>query len=74
MKDRMSGATKPRDRPMRGNLLEGRVPPTHGSTKYSKLTNELDSPNRQFLDDTLGTQNRMFLEQGIPILHIEPNF
>nr|CAD7396048.1 unnamed protein product [Timema poppensis] len=47
-------------------LLENspaRVPTSHGTTKYSKLENELDSPNRQFLDDTLQQQNHMVRAQ-----------
>ncbi|KAJ9596345.1 hypothetical protein L9F63_012620, partial [Diploptera punctata] len=40
-----------------------RVPTTHGTTKYSKLENELDSPNRQFLDDTLQQQNHIVRTQ-----------
>nr|CAD7585897.1 unnamed protein product [Timema genevievae] len=47
-------------------LLENspaRVPTSHGTTKYSKLENELDSPNRQFLDDTLQQQNHMVRTQ-----------
>ena len=47
-------------------LLENspvRVPTTHGTTKYSKLENELDSPNRQFLDDTLQQQNHIVRTQ-----------
>jgi len=35
---------------------------SHGTTKYSKLENELDSPNR-FLSDTLATQNYMTRQQ-----------
>lgn len=47
-------------------LLENspvRVPTSHGTTKYSKLENELDSPNRQFLDDTLQQQNHIVRTQ-----------
>ncbi|KAJ8866303.1 hypothetical protein PR048_032146 [Dryococelus australis] len=47
-------------------LLENspaRVPSSHGSTKYSKLENELDSPNRQFLDDTIQQQGGMLRVQ-----------
>ena len=40
-----------------------RVPVNHGTTKYSKLENEIDSPNRQFLCDTLQQQNDMIRTQ-----------
>ncbi|CAD1477229.1 unnamed protein product, partial [Heterotrigona itama] len=40
-----------------------RVPVNHGTTKYSKLENEIDSPNRQFLNDTLQQQNDMIRQQ-----------
>lgn len=40
-----------------------RVPANHGTTKYSKLENEMDSPNRQFLGDTLQQQNAMIRQQ-----------
>lgn len=40
-----------------------RVPVNHGTTKYSKLENEIDSPNRQFLGDTLQQQNDMMRQQ-----------
>ncbi|KAL6268691.1 hypothetical protein P5V15_001820 [Pogonomyrmex californicus] len=40
-----------------------RVPANHGTTKYSKLENEIDSPNRQFLSDTMQQQNAMIRQQ-----------
>ncbi|XP_036147307.1 syntaxin-6 isoform X2 [Monomorium pharaonis] len=40
-----------------------RVPANHGTTKYSKLENEIDSPNRQFLSDTMHQQNTMMRQQ-----------
>lgn len=39
------------------------MPASHGTTKYSKLENEMDSPNRKFLDNTLQNQNNMMREQ-----------
>lgn len=36
---------------------------SHGTTKYSKLENELDSPNRQFLNDTLNQQQYLTRQQ-----------
>lgn len=35
---------------------------SHGTTKYSKLENELDSPQR-FLNDTITQQNRLVRQQ-----------
>lgn len=69
MKDKMNiNRTRDRDRTARQPLLDThnsppRIPTSHGTTKYSKLENELDSPNRQFLDDTLAQQSRMFRDQ-----------
>lgn len=40
-----------------------RVPMSHGTTKYSKLENELDSPQRQFLGSTLNQQEHMLRQQ-----------
>ncbi|XP_011878544.1 PREDICTED: syntaxin-6 isoform X2 [Vollenhovia emeryi] len=40
-----------------------RVPANHGTTKYSKLENEIDSPNRQFISDTMHQQNAMIRQQ-----------
>lgn len=45
------------DSPARG------VPVSHNSTKYSKLENEIDSPNRQFLDTTMHQQHAMLRQQ-----------
>lgn len=39
------------------------MPANHGTTKYSKLENEIDSPNRQFLNDTMQQQNAMMRQQ-----------
>lgn len=68
MKDKMNiNRNRDRDRTARQPLLENLGSPprimSHGPTKYSKLENEIDSPNRQFLDDTLSQQTRMFMEQ-----------
>lgn len=68
MKDKMNiNRNTDRDRTARQPLLENISSPprimSHGPTKYSKLENEIDSPNRQFLNDTLSQQNRMFMEQ-----------
>ena len=58
-----------RDRAAQQPLLDTRdnspvrVPSSHGSTKYSKLENDLDSPSRQFLDDTLAQQRSLILGQ-----------
>jgi syntaxin 6 len=40
-----------------------RVPVNHGTTKYSKLENEMDSPNRQFFSNTMQQQNAMMRQQ-----------
>lgn len=40
-----------------------RAPINHGTTKYSKLENEVDSPSRQFLEDTLQQQGQMVRQQ-----------
>lgn len=40
-----------------------RVTNSHGTTKYSKLENEFDSPNRQFLNDTLSQQQYLTRQQ-----------
>ncbi|XP_015609249.1 syntaxin-6 isoform X2 [Cephus cinctus] len=67
MKDKMNlSRGRDRDRTARQPLLDNspaRVPVSHGTTKYSKLENEIDSPNRQFLDDTLLQQNSMMHQQ-----------
>lgn len=69
MKDKMNiNRVRDSDRTACQPLLERdmsppRLPISHGSTKYSKLENELDSPNRHFLDDTIAQQHRMFLDQ-----------
>lgn len=40
-----------------------RAPINHGTTKYSKLENEIDSPSRRFMDDTLNQQGAMMRQQ-----------
>lgn len=40
-----------------------RGPINHGTTKYSKLENETDSPSRRFMDDTLNQQGSMMRQQ-----------
>lgn len=39
------------------------MPVNHGTTKYRKLENEIDSPNRQFLDSTMHQQHSMMHQQ-----------
>ncbi|XP_076636225.1 syntaxin-6-like isoform X2 [Colletes latitarsis] len=67
MKDKMNlSRGRDRDSTARQPLLDNspaRVPVNHGTTKYSKLENEIDSPNRQFLGDTLQQQNNMMRQQ-----------
>ncbi|XP_035735557.1 syntaxin-6-like isoform X2 [Vespa mandarinia] len=67
MKDKMNlSRGRDRDSTARQPLLDNspaRVPVNHSSTKYSKLENETDSPNRQFLGDTLQQQNDMMRQQ-----------
>ncbi|XP_034232308.1 syntaxin-6 [Thrips palmi] len=70
MRDKMNlNKNRDRDRTARQPLLDTRdsspvrVPSSHGSTKYSKLENDLDSPSRQFLDDTLAQQRSLILGQ-----------
>ncbi|KAJ1523253.1 hypothetical protein ONE63_001133 [Megalurothrips usitatus] len=70
MRDKMNiNKNRDRDRTARQPLLDTRdsspvrVPSSHGSTKYSKLENDMDSPSRQFLDDTLAQQRALILGQ-----------
>ncbi|XP_046586744.1 syntaxin-6 isoform X1 [Neodiprion lecontei] len=67
MKEKMNVSRgRDRDHTARQPLLDNspaRVPVTHGTTKYSKLENEMDSPNRQFLADTLQQQSTMMHQQ-----------
>ncbi|KAK9500328.1 hypothetical protein O3M35_001615 [Rhynocoris fuscipes] len=67
MKDKMNYSRgRDRDRTARQPLLESspvRSATTHGTTKYSKLENEMDSPNRHFLDSTLSQQNQLLQAQ-----------
>ncbi|KAK9711958.1 Syntaxin 6, N-terminal [Popillia japonica] len=66
MKDKLSmNKNKDRDRLVRQPLLESspiRLVNSHGTTKYSKLENEVDSPQR-FLSDTLSQQQYMARQQ-----------
>ncbi|KAJ8974824.1 hypothetical protein NQ317_001013 [Molorchus minor] len=55
-----------KDRIARQPLLESspvRVTNSHSTTKYSKLENDLDSPHRQFLGDTLSQQQYLTRQQ-----------
>ncbi|XP_074115337.1 syntaxin-6-like isoform X1 [Cotesia typhae] len=67
MKDKMNlSRGRDRDRTARQPLLDNspaRAPVNHETTKYSKLENELDSPSRQFLEDTLQQQGQMIRQQ-----------
>ncbi|KAG5332521.1 STX6 protein, partial [Acromyrmex heyeri] len=67
MKDKLNlSRSRDRDSTARQPLLDNspaRVPANHGTTKYSKLENEIDSPNRQFLSDTMQQQNSMMRQQ-----------
>nr|QUS48038.1 syntaxin-6 [Holotrichia oblita] len=66
MKDKLTmNKNKDRDRMARQPLLESspiRLVNSHGTTKYSKLENEIDSPQR-FLNDTLTQQQYMTRQQ-----------
>lgn len=50
-------------KPLLDNNSPARVPVSHNTTKYSKLENEMDSPNRQFLDTTMHQQHIMLRQQ-----------
>uniref|UniRef100_A0A1B6M580 t-SNARE coiled-coil homology domain-containing protein n=1 Tax=Graphocephala atropunctata TaxID=36148 RepID=A0A1B6M580_9HEMI len=67
MKEKMNFSRgRDRDRTARQPLLENspvRMATSHGTTKYSKLENEMDSPHRHFLDSTLGQQNLLISAQ-----------
>lgn len=67
MKEKINMAkNRDRDRTARQPLLESspvRVTNSHSTTKYSKLENELDSPQRQFLSDTLSQQQYLTRQQ-----------
>lgn len=43
---------------------------SHGTTKYSKLENEIDSPHRQFLDTALSQQAQLIHSQDDQLEHI----
>ncbi|GJQ70756.1 Syx6 [Trypoxylus dichotomus] len=66
MKDRLNmNRNKDRDRLVRQPLLESspiRLVNSHGTTKYSKLENEVDSPQR-FLNDTFNQQQYIARQQ-----------
>ena len=40
-----------------------KAPVLHGTTKYKKLENELESPNRKFLDSTVHQNDTMMHQQ-----------
>lgn len=67
MKEKISMAkNRDRDRTARQPLLDSspvRVANSHSTTKYSKLENELDSPQRQFLSETLSQQQYLSRQQ-----------
>ncbi|XP_032683386.1 syntaxin-6 isoform X2 [Odontomachus brunneus] len=67
MKDKLNlSRGRDRDSTARQPLLDNspaRMPTNHGTTKYSKLENEIDSPNRQFLSDTMQQQSAMIRQQ-----------
>ncbi|XP_019865381.2 syntaxin-6 [Aethina tumida] len=67
MKDKITmNKGRDRDRQARQPLLDSspvRVTNNHGTTKYSKLENDLDSPQRQFLSDTLSQQQYLTRQQ-----------
>ncbi|KAF6200934.1 hypothetical protein GE061_005381 [Apolygus lucorum] len=67
MKDKMNYSRgRDRDRTARQPLLENspvRAATSHGTTKYSKLENEMDSPNRHFMDSTIMQQNHLMQSQ-----------
>ncbi|XP_075229137.1 syntaxin 6 [Lycorma delicatula] len=76
MKEKMNFSRgKDRDRTSRQPLLESSVSPVrvasaHGTTKYSKLQNEMDSPQRSFLDNTLSQQNQLLSGHEDHLEHI----
>ncbi|XP_057655415.1 syntaxin-6 [Diorhabda carinulata] len=58
--------SRDKDRTARQPLLDSspvRVANSHATTKYSKLENDLDSPQRQFLSDTLNQQQYLTRQQ-----------
>uniref|UniRef100_A0A0A9WJV0 Syntaxin-6 n=3 Tax=Lygus hesperus TaxID=30085 RepID=A0A0A9WJV0_LYGHE len=67
MKEKMNYSRgRDRDRTARQPLLENspvRAATSHGTTKYSKLENEMDSPNRHFMDSTVMQQNHLLQSQ-----------
>nr|XP_023029998.1 syntaxin-6 isoform X2 [Leptinotarsa decemlineata] len=67
MKEKVSmSRNRERDRIARQPLLDNspvRITNSHSSTKYSKLENDLDSPQRQFLNETLNQQQYLTKQQ-----------
>ncbi|KAJ8922218.1 hypothetical protein NQ315_004155 [Exocentrus adspersus] len=67
MKEKINmSKNRDRDRVVRQPLLDSspvRVANSHTTTKYSKLENDIDSPQRQFLNDTLSQQQYMTRQQ-----------
>lgn len=67
MKEKINmNRNRDRDRTARQPLLDSspvRVTNSHSTTKYKKLENELDSPQRQFLGDTLSQQDYITRQQ-----------
>ncbi|XP_018565804.1 syntaxin-6 [Anoplophora glabripennis] len=67
MKEKINmNRNRDKDRTARQPLLDNspvRVANSHGTTKYSKLENDLDSPQRQFLNDTLSQQQYLTRQQ-----------
>lgn len=67
MKEKINmNKNRDKDRTARQPLLDNspvRVSNSHSTTKYSKLENELDSPQRQFLGDTMSQQDYITRQQ-----------
>ncbi|KAG5893593.1 hypothetical protein JTB14_019264 [Gonioctena quinquepunctata] len=67
MKEKVNmSRNRERDRIARQPLLDNspvRITNSHNSTKYSKLENDLDSPQRQFLNETLSQQQYLTKQQ-----------
>ncbi|XP_025829626.1 syntaxin-6 isoform X2 [Agrilus planipennis] len=67
MKEKINmNRNRDRDRTARQPLLESspaHVTTTHGTTKYSKLENDVDSPQRNFIADSLSHQQNMLRHQ-----------
>ncbi|XP_076035236.1 syntaxin 6 isoform X2 [Oratosquilla oratoria] len=69
MKERLNLTKKDRDVTARQPVLEDNSPlkmpqvVTHGSTRYSRLVNEADSPNNEFIERTLAQQQMIMGQQ-----------